>query len=53
MTDPASLLPGGFSYGVILHEFGHAHGIAHPHDTGGGSEIMLGVTAATGFLRRL
>jgi hypothetical protein len=49
-TDPASLQPGGFSYGVILHEFGHAHGIAHPHDTGGGSEIMLGVTAATGSM---
>jgi serralysin len=49
-SDPASLLPGGFSYGVILHEFGHAHGIAHPHDTGGGSEIMLGVTAAQGSL---
>jgi hypothetical protein len=49
-TDPASLLPGGFSYGVILHEFGHAHGIAHPHDTGGGSEIMLGVTASTGSM---
>jgi len=47
-SDPASLLPGGFAYGVILHEFGHAHGIAHPHDTGGGSEIMLGVTASTG-----
>ena len=49
-SDPASLLPGGFAYGVILHEFGHAHGIAHPHDTGGGSEIMLGVTAATGSM---
>ena len=49
-SDPASLLPGGFSYGVILHEFGHAHGIAHPHDTGGGSEIMLGVTASTGSM---
>lgn len=45
-ADPNSLLPGGYSYEVILHEFGHAHGIAHPHDTGGGSEIMLGVTAA-------
>ena len=44
---------GGFSFGVILHEFGHAHGLAHPHDTGGGSDIMLGVTAATGFARRL
>ena len=49
-SDPSSLQPGGFSYGVILHEFGHAHGIAHPHDTGGGSEIMLGVTASTGSM---
>jgi Ca2+-binding RTX toxin-like protein len=42
--EPASLQPGGFSYAVILHEFGHAHGVAHPHDDGGGSEIMLGVS---------
>ena len=42
--DNNSLLPGGFSYAVILHEFGHAHGVAHPHDTGGGSDIMVGVT---------
>ena len=45
-ADPGSLLPGGFSYAVILHEFGHAHGVAHPHDTGGGSDIMLGVTGS-------
>ena len=44
----ASLQQGGYAFGVILHEFGHAHGLAHPHDTGGGSEIMLGVTAAVG-----
>lgn len=49
-SDNGSLQPGGYSYAVILHEFGHAHGIAHPHDTGGGSEIMLGVTASTGSL---
>jgi len=47
-ADPNSLLPGGYSYEVILHEFGHAHGLAHPHDTGGGSDIMLGVTTSTG-----
>ena len=47
-TQPASLQPGGYSFAVVLHEFGHAHGLAHPHDTGGGSEIMLGVTASTG-----
>jgi serralysin len=49
-TDPDSLQPGGYSYAVVLHEFGHAHGLAHPHDDGGGSEILLGVTAATGSL---
>jgi serralysin len=47
-TNPVSLQRGGYSFAVVLHEFGHAHGLAHPHDTGGGSEIMLGVTAATG-----
>ena len=39
-----SLQQGGFAFAVILHEFGHAHGLAHPHDTGGGSDVMLGVT---------
>lgn len=46
--DQLSLQQGGFSFGVILHEFGHAHGVAHPHDRGGGSEIMLGVSGSTG-----
>ncbi len=45
-----SLEQGGYAFAVILHEFGHAHGLAHPHDTGGGSEIMLGVSAPTGSL---
>lgn len=40
----ASLLEGGYSFAVMLHEFGHAHGLSHPHDTGGGSDVMLGVT---------
>jgi len=39
-----SLLQGGFAFAVILHEFGHAHGLAHPHDNGGGSDILAGVT---------
>lgn len=39
----ASLEQGGYAFGVMLHEFGHAHGLAHPHDTGGGSDIMVGV----------
>ncbi|KHL25636.1 hypothetical protein PK98_02995 [Croceibacterium mercuriale] len=46
--DQISLEQGGYSFAVILHEFGHAHGLAHPHDRGGGSEIMPGVTSATG-----
>ncbi|HVQ07468.1 MAG TPA: M10 family metallopeptidase C-terminal domain-containing protein [Allosphingosinicella sp.] len=45
---PQSLERGGFSFAVILHEFGHAHGLAHPHDNGGGSDIMVGVSAAQG-----
>ncbi len=46
----ASLQRGGYAFAVILHEFGHAHGLAHPHDNGGGSDVMLGVTAPTGSL---
>jgi len=49
-TRPDSLEQGGFSFAVILHEFGHAHGLAHPHDTGGGSDVMLGVTDSQGSL---
>jgi Ca2+-binding RTX toxin-like protein len=45
-----SLEQGGFSFAVILHEFGHGHGLSHPHDRGGGSDVMLGVTAAQGSL---
>jgi serralysin len=45
---PQSLEQGGYSFETILHEFGHGHGLAHPHDNGGGSEVMLGVTAAQG-----
>lgn len=43
-----SLEQGGYAFAVILHEFGHAHGLAHPHDQGGGSDVMAGVGAATG-----
>lgn len=44
---PQSLDKGGYSYAVILHEFGHAHGLAHPHDNGGGSDKMLGVSTSS------
>ena len=43
--DQVSLLQGGYSFETLLHEFGHGHGLAHPHDHGGGSDIMLGVSA--------
>jgi Ca2+-binding RTX toxin-like protein len=39
----ANLQQGGFSYVTLIHEFGHGHGLAHPHDNGGRSGIMRGV----------
>jgi serralysin len=47
--DPAAvnsswLDPGGFGFALILHEFGHGLGLAHPHDDGGSSEIMEGMS---------
>ena len=37
------LAPGGFSFITLIHELGHGHGLAHPHDNGGRSGIMHGV----------
>ena len=37
------LQQGGFSFVTLIHEFGHGMGLAHPHDTGGGSSVMHGV----------
>jgi hypothetical protein len=37
------LAQGGFSFVTLIHEFGHGHGMAHPHDNGGRSGIMRGV----------
>jgi serralysin len=37
------LAPGGFSFTTLIHELGHGHGLAHPHDNGGRSGIMRGV----------
>ncbi|HEX6375385.1 MAG TPA: M10 family metallopeptidase C-terminal domain-containing protein, partial [Allosphingosinicella sp.] len=37
------LAQGGFSFVTLIHEFGHGHGLAHPHDNGGRSGIMNGV----------
>ncbi len=39
------LKPGGFSFITLIHELGHGHGLAHPHDNGGRSGVMQGVVA--------
>lgn len=39
---------GGYGFVTMIHEFGHAFGLAHPHDTGGGSTVMPGVTGPFG-----
>jgi serralysin len=45
--DPSyhGLKQGGFGFTTIIHELGHGLGLAHPHDTGGSSSIMPGVSA--------
>lgn len=40
-----SLEVGGEDFVTITHELLHGMGLAHPHDTGGGSEVMPGVTS--------
>jgi serralysin len=42
---PEGVAPGGFSFTTLIHEMGHGHGLAHPHDNGGHSGIMHGVEA--------
>jgi serralysin len=36
------LQQGGFYFPTLVHELGHGHGMAHPHDNGGRSSIMRG-----------
>lgn len=42
----SGLAQGGLGFVTLLHEFGHAMGLAHPHDDGGTSTVMHGVTDA-------
>lgn len=43
----AGLQPGGYGWITLIHEFGHGFGLAHPHDTGGTSEVMSGVSSSS------
>lgn len=45
-TPGGTLDTGGFMYGVAVHELGHGLGLGHPHDGGGGSDVMQGVTSS-------
>ncbi|WP_438976138.1 pre-peptidase C-terminal domain-containing protein [Roseicyclus sp.] len=39
----AGIAQGGFGFVTMIHEIGHGMGLAHPHDDGGGTQIMPGV----------
>lgn len=44
----ASLAAGGYDYITFIHELGHAMGLAHPHDGGGGSTTFPSVSGPFG-----
>ena len=44
------LAPGGFYFGTLIHEFGHGHGMSHPHDNGGKSSVMRDENTESGFV---
>ena len=44
------LAPGGFYFGTLIHEFGHGHGMAHPHDNGGKSSVMRDENTDSGYV---
>lgn len=46
--DAAGFAEGGDGYVTIVHEILHGLGMAHPHDNGGDSGVMLGVSSSFG-----
>jgi len=44
------LQQGGFGFITLIHEIGHGMGMAHPHDGGGSSTVMDGVSSPFGDL---
>lgn len=44
----SGLEQGGYGYITLIHEIGHGMGLAHPHDNGGGSSVMNGVSSPFG-----
>jgi serralysin len=47
-TAGGDLEMGGFSFVTVVHELMHGLGLAHPHDAGGGSDVMPGVISEFG-----
>ncbi len=45
--ETGGLEQGGFGFVTLIHEFGHGLGLAHPHDTGGGSSVLPGVRSSS------
>ncbi len=45
-TPGGGLEEGGYGYVTIVHELLHGLGMSHPHDNGGTSDVMQGVTQA-------
>jgi hypothetical protein len=43
VTTIQNIKKGGIQYLTLLHEFGHAFGLAHPHDEGANSKIIPGI----------